>query len=359
MTKTPSIVNRASRVIMEYINPEFCRPKSARLIITGNCPLRCKMCSFWHEHSPDPSLELIKYWVKELADFGIEHVAIGGGEPFIRKDLVEIVKEVKSYGMTCGVTTSGWLEDKVPFPPVDQCEISIDGARPETHDEIRGVKGSWERAINTVKIAKEYCVVSQLNFVLQADNYSELVDFCLLAKQLGVPVSVIPVSLKLAAQPSLSEDVIEFDTRLLKHSIDEAMKVGNISNNPEFFRIFLSKLKKGGIRQQCLAPFNCVLIFTNGDIYPCGNFDIAVGNLSEGKSLKDVYQDYKTWRKVIWSGSHDRCRSCTYPDIVTRETLRSSMVSFARRSLKRHVLERFSMKKKLKDIRKGSKVSAR
>ncbi len=333
-TKKLSLIKR---VVTLYINPEFWRPKDARLIVTRNCPLRCKMCTQWRERSVDPSLELVKYWIKELADFGIEHVDIGGGEPFIRKDLVEIVKAVKSYGMTCGITTSGWLVGKVPFPPVDRCEISIDGARPETHNDIRGIKGGWEAAMNAVKIAKEHCEVGQLNFVLQPGNYLELPDFCLLAKQLGIPVAVIPVSTKLAGQPSISGNFIEFDTHLLKHSIDEAMKVGNVLNNPEFFRIFLSKLEKGTTHQRCMFPSRCILVYANGYIYPCGNFDIPVGNLSEGTRLEDIYQDYKTLRKMVWSGLHDRCSSCIYPDITTRRTLLSAVWWFARRNLKRYL----------------------
>ncbi|MFC1914658.1 radical SAM/SPASM domain-containing protein [Chloroflexota bacterium] len=312
-----------------------------RIIVTRNCPLRCQMCTFWRKSRPDPSLEIIKHWIKELVDFGVEDIGIGGGEPFIRKDLLEIVEEIKSYGVTCGITTSGWLVGKVPFPPVDQCEISIDGATPETHDKIRGRKGSWERAVNTIKIAKEHCRIGQLNFVLQADNYHELVDFCLLAKQLGLGVSVIPVSLKLAAQPSVSKDLVKLDTNLLKHVIGEAMKVGNLLNNREFLRIFLSKLDNGNTQQPCMAPSDIILIFANGDVYPCGNFDTPVGNLSEGKSLEDIYQDYKTLRARVWSGSYEGCSSCIYPDIVTRATLRSRTIRLAQRSLKRSALGRF------------------
>ena len=153
MNKT---ISAAKRIIPQYINPAFFRPRAGRLIVTRNCPLRCRMCTCWREKSPDPSLKLVKYWIKELADFGIKEIDIGGGEPFTRKDLGEIVREIKSYGITCCVTTSGWSVGKVPFPPVDRCVISIDGARPETHDKIRGVKGSWEKAINAVKIAKEH-----------------------------------------------------------------------------------------------------------------------------------------------------------------------------------------------------------
>ena len=85
------------KTLMTYINPAFYRPEAARLIITQNCPLRCKMCTFWQQKWPEPSLELVKYWVRELADFGIKNIDIGGGEPFVREDLTEIVNEIKSY----------------------------------------------------------------------------------------------------------------------------------------------------------------------------------------------------------------------------------------------------------------------
>lgn len=332
-----NILSRTKRILIEYINPSFCRPKSARIIVTANCQLRCKMCTFWYRRHIDPSLDLIKYWIGELADFGIRDVDLGGGEPLLRKDLVEIVNEVKSYGMTCGFTTNGWLVGKVPFPPVDRIEISIDGATPETHDKIRGVKGSWERAINAVKIAKKYCRVSQLNFVIQKDNYQEVADFCQLSKKLGVPVSFIPCSLKLAAQPPVSNELVQFDIHKLEESIRTALKFGNIANQ-EYLKFFLAKLKKGCNMQRCLAPFRIILIFTNGDVYPCGNFDIPVGNLSKGKSLKVIYQNYKPLRKEVWAGLHEFCNKCTYPDLFTRQRLRSAVLFAFKKRIRNYFL---------------------
>ena len=332
---------KTKRIAFQCIHPVFTRPTSGRLIITSNCPLRCKMCTFWHNKHTDPSLELIKFWIEEMADFGIKEIAIGGGEPFVRKDLPEIAEKIRSYGMLCSITTSGYLIGKAPFPPVDECVISIDGAKPETHDKIRGVKGSWEKAINAVKIAKKHCVVKQLNFVLQKDNYHELVDFCRLAKQLEVPVVLIPISLKLAAQSPISKTLKEFDIKRLKELLNEAIAVGNISYNKAFVDLFLSKIEKGERRQQCMAPYHCILIFSNGDIYPCGNLDTAVGNLSQGKHLKDLYKKYGDMRKEIWSGLHPFCSKCIYPDILNRKILRSGIGMFVRERAKLNILHHF------------------
>jgi radical SAM protein with 4Fe4S-binding SPASM domain len=328
-----NILSKAKRAVKMYINPELCRPKSARIIITANCNFRCQMCTFWKEKHQDPSLELIKYWIKELADFRIEEIDLGGGEPFLRKDLPEIVKEIKSQGMKCSLTTNGWLVNEDSFPPLDSCEISIDGAKPETHDKIRGIKGAWQRAIQAVEIAKSHCP-TKINFVIQSDNYLEITDYCQLAKKLGVGVTLIPVSLKLAAQPWISNSLSQYNIPLLEKQIASALKSGVILNNREFLRTFLAKLKKGPLPQKCLAPFRCLLIFVNGDVYPCGNFDVAVDNFTKEKRLEDIYRNYKNWRKKIWSGTHPFCQQCVYTDIATRETLQSAVIPYIKKSLK-------------------------
>lgn len=338
MLNTTFIAAKAKRAAALLINPALCQPKSARLIITLNCPFRCQMCTFWyHPHwqnrKNDPSLETVRHWIKEMADFGIKEIDLGGGEPFVRNDLVEIVKEIKAHGMKCGLTTNGWFVGRVPFPPIDFCEISIDGAKPETNDKIRGIKGGWERAVEAVKIAKQHCP-TKINFVVQADNYLEMVDYCHLAKKLGVLVTFIPVSLKLAAQPNLENHLSKYNIPVLRRQIDQAMKTGVVLNSRLFFDNFLAKLEKGPFPQKCMAPYRCILVFADSDIYPCGNFDVPVGKLSIGASFKDLYNSYADVRKKVWAGKHEFCGQCVYGDLTTRKTIISSAIPFLTRSLK-------------------------
>ncbi len=297
------------------IRPESFRPKFARIIVSRNCALRCQMCTFWRKWKADPTFEEIKHWIDELAKFGVEEISIGGGEPFLRKDLPQIVERIKSHGIRCGMTTSGWFINSVPLLPADHYEVSIDGVKPETHDKIRGRKGSWERAVKTVKLAKKKYAVSQINFVLQADNYKELVDYCKFAKSLGVKVSIIPISPKLAAQPAVSKKMASVDPKVLRSLINEAMKIGVITNTPEFFGIYLAKFGRDVTPQSCLAPNDCVLIFANSDVYVCGNFDRPVGKLTKTKKLEDIYRDYTEIRKAVSAGKHKPCWNCSYPDI--------------------------------------------
>jgi len=330
-------LSKAKRATLMYFWPETCRPNSARLIITAKCMFRCQMCTFWQEDKyPDLSLDTVKYWIKELADFGIKEIDLGGGEPLMRPDVNEIIKEVKTRGMKCGLTTNGWLigGGVLPFPDIDYCEVSLDGAKPETHDKIRGTKGAWARAVKTVEIAKEKGCPVHLNFTLQSDNYLELPDFCELAKSLGVQAAVIPVSLKLAAQPKIPNSLSQYNIPILEDHLDKALKSGALIDNREFWKIFLKKLKKGPFPQKCYSPSRCILIFANGDIYPCGNLDVAAGTLLPPKKLKDVYQEYRPLRKEINKGKHPFCAQCVYPDISNKKTIRSAVTPYLKQVFK-------------------------
>lgn len=296
--------------------PEFVRPNFARIIVTRNCPLRCQMCTFWRRWKTDPTTQEIKHWIDELAEFGVEEISIGGGEPFIRKDLAEIVEHIKSYGVRCGVTTSGWLIDSVPFVKADHYEVSIDGPTPEVHDKIRGRPGSWQRAVKTVKKAKKLCAVSQINMVLQADNYQYLLQYCEFAKSLGVKASIIPVSPKLAAQPKISKRMAQIDPQILRGLLKKAIRSGVITNSWEFFEFYLSQFDSGEKPQPRLCPYFYILIFSNGDVYPCGNFDKPVGKLTKTRKLEEIYTNYENVRREVAAGCHRHCWTCTYPDIV-------------------------------------------
>lgn len=327
-------IKQIGKLAVEYMIPGIAHPNYGRVIVTSNCNLVCEMCTFPGKKHIDPSLELVKHWIKEMHDFGIKEIDIGGGEPFLRKDLTEIAQYINDLGMISGMTTNGWFVGSLPFPPVQRCVVSVDGAKAATHDKIRGKKGSWERAINAVKTAQKHTTVTQINFVVQHGNYTELVDLCNFAKkEFGVPVAFIPISTKLAAQTPISGLLKEFNLSELRRVLEEAIATGNLLYNKGFIETFMKKLEFGTQKEKCQVPNRCVLVFSNGDVYPCGNLDMFVGNLTMDKKLSDIFDSYKGLRKDILSGKHQFCNNCIYPDIVNRKTIGTQI-----KELSKHVL---------------------
>ncbi|MBE9593614.1 MAG: radical SAM protein, partial [Proteobacteria bacterium] len=122
--------------------------------------LRCIMCSVWRAgergNNPDFYNELstdrIFSLLGELKKLGTKRLHFSGGEPLLRKDLFEIMIHAKELDMSLVINTNGTLisrriAEKLVDSGVQEVIISIDSANPEIHDEIRGRKGAWRKAI--------------------------------------------------------------------------------------------------------------------------------------------------------------------------------------------------------------------
>jgi MoaA/NifB/PqqE/SkfB family radical SAM enzyme len=86
----------------------------------------------------------------QLKEIGIRSIGIAGGEPLLRKDLIEIVKKANNLKFdNIHIVTNGLLLTKERG-----IAISIDGTA-EVNDYVRGIKGSYERSIKTLKMLTE------------------------------------------------------------------------------------------------------------------------------------------------------------------------------------------------------------
>jgi len=99
--------------------PLFCGHK-----LTYNCNLRCKMCPFWKRTSEDLSIEKEKAILKRIYDSGACSIAFEGGEPLLRKDLIEILSFSRSLPLHTSLITNGTLLES----RIDEIAQYINGA---------------------------------------------------------------------------------------------------------------------------------------------------------------------------------------------------------------------------------------
>jgi len=167
--------------------PLFCGHK-----VTYNCNLRCKMCPFWKRSSRDSTLEQEKAILKRVYDCGACGIAFEGGEPLLRNDLVEILAFSRSLPLHTSIITNGTLlESRIDeiAPYVNGVVyVSVDGME-KTHDAIRGVGGSFRKAVRGISAAIEKASVT-INTTVMAENIDEIEDLVCLAKELGTKISV-------------------------------------------------------------------------------------------------------------------------------------------------------------------------
>ncbi len=159
--------------------------------LTNRCNLNCHHC-FEGRNSADGDIkiEIIENVLRNAGSHGFNYIAFTGGEPTLHNSFMEIIKIVYEAGYKFGFVSNGWnftgiYEKLLPYhDKLSVITFSLDGAREETHDRMRG-KGSYRRVMQAVSI----CVVKDIPFtfnnLITSYNREELREVAELATKLG------------------------------------------------------------------------------------------------------------------------------------------------------------------------------
>jgi len=128
--------------------------------------------------------------IVEAKPLGLTGLKWTGGEPTIHPDfpaLLAIQKKHKLQGRmeTNGMRVTPGRAAQLADSGVDHVSVSLDGARPETHDSIRGVRGAWEGAVAGIGHLVTAGYRPQIIMSLMRCNVAELEDVLALAGQMG------------------------------------------------------------------------------------------------------------------------------------------------------------------------------
>ena len=149
--------NVASKVIQNRLGINH-YPSFLTFFITWACNHRCVFCDVWKKTPKDElTLTEIEMFFRQLKPLDV--LRISGGEPFVRKDVGEIINigdEILNPSIihltTNGINTNRIISslNKVTNLPKVHIKVSIDNVG-EKHDAVRGVKGAYDKAIETLK----------------------------------------------------------------------------------------------------------------------------------------------------------------------------------------------------------------
>ena len=274
--------------------PIFCGHK-----LTYNCNLQCKMCPFWKRSSPNSSLNQEKLIIKEIYNSGACGVAFEGGEPLLRNDLAEILAFSRSLPLHTSLITNGTLLaariDEIAPHINGVVYVSLDGQE-KTHDAIRGVSGSFRKAIQGIESAKEKVAVT-INTTVMDDNINEIEGMVELAKELGIKISLAVAHEYCTANVSSpATDKIP----KIAHTLIQMKQEGYpIVNSIGYFKV-IAKEKKW----QC-RPWAMVNVDPHGNlVLPCYvHKDYASGTSIFEKGIKRALSDFD-WKKI------ENCQRC-------------------------------------------------
>ena len=120
------------------------------------------------------STEEYRRVMREAAALGCRHVHFTGGEPLLREDITELLREASGLGLEMRLQTNGMLlteekAEELREAGLTSIMISLDSDRPEEHDAVRGA-GTWEKAVTAVQAAQAAGLSVRVNSVLTQKN---------------------------------------------------------------------------------------------------------------------------------------------------------------------------------------------
>ncbi|MCM1577853.1 MAG: radical SAM protein [Ruminococcus sp.] len=256
------------------------------VIVTYRCNARCNMCSRYKAPTA-PEEEISIETIKKLPKMYFTNIT--GGEPFIRTDLKEIVRELYKKSDRIVISTNGFFSERIidlcrEFPQIG-IRISIEGLE-KTNDEIRGLPGGFRRGVETLKSLKEMGMKDiGFGITVQDRNADDLVPLYEISDEMGLEFATASLHNSfyfvenkniISNRPKVAQNFEKLINRLL-HS----------TSPKKWFRAYFNHGLINYIYAQkrllpCDMSFDTFFIDPYGDVMPCnGTKDKEVmGNLN-------------------------------------------------------------------------------
>jgi radical SAM protein with 4Fe4S-binding SPASM domain len=306
-------------------------PTDAVIAVTYRCDSKCEMCNIW---KLDPQ-ELLSVDDYAKIPSSLKDINISGGEPFLRKDIIDLVCTVhdKCRGPRIVISSNGFrteriieameiLRQRIPSIGIG---ISIDGIG-EKHDRIRGVEDAYQRAIYTLmQLQKRRFSNVRIGFTAMRDNVNEMKAVYDLSCLMGFQFTT-SVAQNSEIYFSTDENQAVPDEPL-QEALGYVMEKELASPHPK--RWMRAYFESGSLlfnqEQRRLLPCKAGLEFfylaPEGLVYPCLTIPEQMGDLKE-QTFKEIWESDRA-RAV--RNQIDGCQQCW-------------MICTARGALRRNIL---------------------
>ncbi|MEJ2126865.1 MAG: radical SAM protein [Candidatus Bathyarchaeota archaeon] len=172
----------APKVISGFLKFKAGRPKPlfASYNVTGRCNMKCTFCEWWKHKIPELSTQKALKAIDAVCSLGVPFFDLSGGEPLLREDLMVLAQRVASHGCLVSMNTNGTMLTERIIDDVsdifDTVVVSLDGPK-HIHDKIRGVSGTYDKAIKAIELLKAHGVKTGVNSVATPWNIDVLPEF--------------------------------------------------------------------------------------------------------------------------------------------------------------------------------------
>lgn len=320
-------------------------PYYVQFYINGKCNLKCRQCNIVETNSrvAEMSLDEIEVAAKNLKKIGGAIVLLTGGEPFMRKDLPQIVEIFTKNSLNVRLQTAGthyatetMLRDCYDAGARD-INVSVDSLDFATSDYINAVPGSGKNAIETIemisKIFRKDSAILSFGTVLSQFNYREIPAILDFAKNIGWFVSLVPVHIANQENPMgfrSYDDFFKFRKNqhtylddLGKELIALKRSGAPLFDSEKFLESGISFLKGNAPTWRkdsvCDSPNLYFAIRPNGDFSTCCDYSLKQPPSLKDPNFADLYNSGEIQNRSDVNKIVKSCGGChygSYPEVT-------------------------------------------
>lgn len=316
-------------------------PSYLIFFITPHCNSKCKTCFYWRNIEAAKKREVLTLGEIDKITKGmgyLEHVTLSGGEPFLRKDIVEICQifaknnDVRYISIPTNGLQPEFSEKKVR-EILSKCPhsflkltLSLDGIG-KKHDYIRGVEGNFKKFMETygrmMNVKKEFknmeIVVNTCFSKYNEDDIGEIHEFV----KNKLKIDQHPITLARGdTREKAAKDVSTEKYRKMLEGIEKEYEQQEHRSKYPFKNLFhammlycrrivLRTITEKKAIMPCQVGEHLLVIYDNGDVYPCELLDKKMGNLREtGYSLRKILKSDQS-REILRHIKKTKC-FCTW-----------------------------------------------
>jgi len=303
----------------------------------GACNHRCTYCGLdFMEYQPRYlDTAIFKERLSEMGRLGLKSIMYAGeGEPFLHRNIVELINHTKKSGIDVALTTNGVLFKKEHADSVlantEWIKVSINGATKGTYAEIHQCKpGDFDRVIENMsyaaKVRKDngYTCTLGMQLLLLPENHQEAVPLAKLARDIGMDYLVIkPYSQHPQSKTTKYSSIKYSDYEYLGEELSEL----NTADFNVIFRLRTMKKWDDGDKNygRCQAMPFWSYIDSGGNVWGCsmylGDERFLYGNIHEN-TFEQIWQGQKRLDSIRWAEDKldtSQCRVNCRMDEVNR-----------------------------------------
>lgn len=287
-----------------------------------DCNLSCRHCGYANDYPEEGTIlstnDIYKI-IEDAKKLSTEIISFGGGEPFLRDDIFQLISFTQKMGIAVHINTNATLLTEHSIKKLVQFDhltiiVSLDHPDSLENDKIRG-QGVYQRVISAIRLLKQYApnVNLGINCVIGAHNIDRLTGMIKLGSELRVKsVKFSPVhenlnhqwkSEKLSEDYALTQNHCERLNQEIEKLIKLARKKNILTNTGEFLRGISGYIDRK-TKINCYAGYIYGNIDPYGNLFPCYDYKMKLNVRTMGLVKAWKSDEMQLMRKKVKNCEH-------------------------------------------------------